>query len=88
MKLQQVLVELQVSVNTPHPPTTKRRQGPAKPKHGIPPTEWSTVLRRVSENQESLRNRAKDYDVSYETVRRVLLASSALSRDVTCTYSA
>jgi hypothetical protein len=43
-----------------------------KPRHGIPPEEWPKVLRRVVENQEPLRKVASDYDVSYETVRRVV----------------
>ena len=72
-KLQQVLAQLQADGNTPLPPLTKRRPGPAKPKHGIPLTEWPTVQRRVLENQEPLRRVASDYGVSHETVRRVLL---------------
>ncbi len=75
LKLQQVLVQLQLNVNTALPLATRKRPGPAKPKHSIPQTEWSNVVRRVVENQEPLRTVAKDYDVSYETVRRVLLAA-------------
>ena len=73
-KLQQLLAQLQTHGNTPLPVLTQRRPGPAKPKHGIPPTEWPTVQRRVLENQESLRQVASDYGVAHETVRRVLLA--------------
>jgi hypothetical protein len=73
-KLQHLLGQLQADGNTPLPLLTQRRPGPAKPKHGIPPTEWSTVQRRVLENQEPLRQVASDYGVSHETVRRVLLA--------------
>jgi len=40
----------------------------------VHPAEWPTVQRRVLENQESLRQGARDYGVSHETVRRVLLA--------------
>ena len=32
------------------------------------------MQRRVLENQESLRRVASDYEVSHETVRRILLA--------------
>jgi hypothetical protein len=73
-KLQQLLAQLQADGNTPLPLITQRRPGPAKPKHGIPLTEWSTVQRRVLENQEPLRQVASDYRVSHETVRRILLA--------------
>jgi len=73
-KLQQALTQLQANRNPPLPAVTGRRPGPAKPKHGIPPTEWPTVQRRVVENQEPLRRVASDYGVSYETVRRVVLA--------------
>ncbi len=68
-------MQLQLDVTMLLPPVTRKRPGPAKPKHGISQKEWSDVVRRVVENQESLRTVAKDYDVSYETVRRVLLAS-------------
>ena len=74
-KLQQVLAQLKVDSNTPLPLMAGRRSGLSKPKHGIPPAEWPTVQRRVLENQESLRQVARDYEVSHETVRRVLLAS-------------
>jgi hypothetical protein len=75
LKLQQVLAQLQIDRTTPLPPATRRRPGPAKPKHGIPPVEWPTVQRRVVENQEPLRKVADDYGVSYETVRRVVQAA-------------
>lgn len=52
-----------------------RRSGPSKLKHGIPPVEWLIVQRRVLENQEPLRQVARDYGVSYETVRRTVIAS-------------
>ena len=75
LKLRQVLAQLQVDGNTPLPPAKRRRPGPAKPKHGIPPREWPTVLRRITENQEPLRKVADDYGVSHETVRRVVRAA-------------
>ncbi len=46
-----------------------------KPQHGIPSAEWPTVLRRVAENQEPLRKVADDYGVSYETIRRIVIAA-------------
>ncbi|HYU73877.1 MAG TPA: hypothetical protein VEL31_14445, partial [Ktedonobacteraceae bacterium] len=74
-KLQRLLE--QVSSTAPHAllPTTKRHPGPKQPRHGIPSEEWPTVLRRVVENQEPLRKVADDYGVSYETIRRTVLAA-------------
>jgi len=60
-----------LSVFSPH---QQRRPGPDKPRHGIPPENWPDVLRRI-EQGETLRQVAKDYHVSYETVRRVLHAT-------------
>jgi hypothetical protein len=74
-KLQQLLTQLQAHENTSLPLLTKRRPGPAKPKHGISPAEWPTVQCRVLENQEPLREVADDYGVSYETVRRTIIAA-------------
>ena len=54
---------------------THRHPGAAKPQHGIPAVEWPTVLRRVVENQEPLRQVADDYGVSYETIRRIVIAA-------------
>ena len=73
-KLQQVLTQLHTNGNTALPLITTRWPGSAKPKHGIAPAEWPTVQRRVLENQEPLRKVARDYGVSHETVRRVVLA--------------
>ncbi|GAC1394128.1 MAG: hypothetical protein NVS4B11_23240 [Ktedonobacteraceae bacterium] len=70
--MQQVLAQLQVSVNTPLPPATKRRQVLAKPKHGVPSAEWPNVMRRVIENKEPLRTVAEAYGVSHETIRRTV----------------
>ncbi len=50
----------------------QRRPGPDNPQWKIPPAEWSTVLRRVEQNKEPLRQIARDYGVSYEAVRRVV----------------
>ncbi len=75
LKLHQVLAQLQVELNVPLASVARKRSASAKLKHGISPTEWSNVVRRVVENQESLRKVAKEYNVSYETVRRVLVAA-------------
>jgi site-specific DNA recombinase len=56
-------------------PITNRHPGPAKPCYEIPAEEWPTVLRRVIENQEPLRKVADDYGVSYETIRRIVIAA-------------
>jgi hypothetical protein len=73
LKMQLVIAQAAIN-NTPFdlPP---RRPGPKKPKHSIPPSEWPTVLHRINENHEPLRTVAKDYEVSYETVRRIMHAS-------------
>ena len=54
----------------------QRSPGPDEPKWKIPPAEWASVVRRVVENREPLRKVAEDYDVSYETVRRVVRATA------------
>ncbi|HZT99029.1 MAG TPA: hypothetical protein VFA10_05185 [Ktedonobacteraceae bacterium] len=56
-------------------PATPRHPGPTKPRRAIPSEEWPTVLRRVVENQEPLRQVARDYGVSYETIRRIIRAA-------------
>ncbi len=60
-KLQHVLAQL----TTPLLPIRQQHPGPKKPKHGIPPIEWPTVMHRVLENHEPLRKVANDYGVSY-----------------------
>jgi hypothetical protein len=45
---------------------------PGNSADGIHSSEWPTVLKRVLEKKESLRNIADDYGVSHETIRRVL----------------
>src|SRR2546430_6110799 len=52
-----------------------RRLGPRNPADGIPSSEWPTVLKRVLEKKESLRNVADDSGVSPETIRRVVRAA-------------
>jgi hypothetical protein len=55
-------------------PPKQRRPGPHELHWKIPPSEWPTVLRRVEQNKESLRQVALDYGVSYETIRRIVRA--------------
>src|ERR1019366_3510494 len=57
------------------PPLLQRRPGPDNPQWKIPSSEWPTVLRRVEQNGEPLRQVARDYGVSYEAVRRVVHAA-------------
>jgi len=52
----------------------QRRPGPATPRRGIPRDQWPEVLHR-SEQGDSLRQIAKSYGVSYETVRRTVKAA-------------
>jgi DNA invertase Pin-like site-specific DNA recombinase len=64
-----------VTIQGDHPlllsqPKTQRRPGPAHPNYGIPPTQWPDVLRRIDQG-EPLRQIAKDYDVSYQTIWRI-----------------
>jgi hypothetical protein len=64
--------EQPVSLVSKQPQLRKqRRPGPAEPHYGISPTHWPDVLRRL-EQGHSLRQIARDYGVSYETVRRTV----------------
>ncbi len=55
-------------------PHSQRQPGPDDPHWKIPPSEWSTVLDRIDQG-ESLRKVARDYNVSYEAIRRVICAA-------------
>src|SRR5947209_8166333 len=68
-KLQKVLSEVVVE-----PLPEQRRPGPRAIPYGIPENEWQIVLARVA-NHESYRSIAKDYQVSRETIRRLVQAS-------------
>ncbi len=48
----------------------QRRPGPKNPNYGIPPTQWPDVICRI-EQDEPLRQIAKDYNVSYQTIWRI-----------------
>jgi hypothetical protein len=58
----------------------QRHRGPEHPHWKIPPSEWPAVLRRV-EQGEPLRKIAREYTVSYETIRRVIRAARLLQAD-------
>jgi Homeodomain-like domain len=62
------------------PPQPQRRPGPATPRRGIPREQWPDVLRRI-EQGDSLRQIAKSYGVSYETVRRVVRTARQHGRE-------
>jgi DNA invertase Pin-like site-specific DNA recombinase len=53
------------------PPKKQRRPGPKNPRYAIPPEYWPDVVRRI-EQGESLRQVAKGYQVSYQTVWRIV----------------
>ena len=56
-----------------HITEVQRRPGPSHPQWKIPQSEWPNVLYRV-EQGETLRQIASHYGVSYEAVRRVVMA--------------
>jgi len=60
------------------PSLPQRRPGPDNPQWKIPPAEWPSVLQRVEEKGEPLRQVARVYGVSYEAVRRVVRAARKL----------
>ena len=56
-----------------NPPLLKyRRPGPEHPNYGIPAELWPTIVHRVVEQKESLRTVAAAYDVSHETIYRII----------------
>ncbi|WP_220194401.1 hypothetical protein [Ktedonospora formicarum] len=61
-------------------PSKQHHPGPNEPHWKIPPSEWPTILRRVERNKEPLRQVALDYEVSYETIRRIVRAARILER--------
>ncbi len=72
-KLQQVLSAIDVE-----PIPEQRRPGPRDIPYGIPEHEWHIVLARVA-HHESYSTIAKDYQVSRETIRRLVQASTQAS---------
>jgi hypothetical protein len=76
-KVQQLLSKNDEKARVSNPPVIdkQRHPGPKKHRYGISPEEWQSIRRRMLENREPLRQVAGDYGVSYETVRRVILAT-------------
>ena len=73
LKVQHLLVGDEL-VQSRNPPLLKRkRPGPKQPNYGIPADLWPTVVQRVVEQKEPLRSVAAAYDISHETIRRILL---------------
>jgi hypothetical protein len=71
-KVQRLLAEDETSEES-HPPVMKhRRPGPKRITYGIPASEWPTVVQRVVEQKEPLRTVAAAYEVSHETIRRIM----------------
>jgi hypothetical protein len=56
----------------------QRRPGPRDIPYGIPEDEWHIVLARVA-GHESYRTIANDYQVSRETIRRLVQAAKQAS---------
>jgi hypothetical protein len=72
LKVQHLLAEDKL-VQSRNPPFLKRRRpGPKQPNYGIPADLWPTVVQRVVEQKEPLRTVAAAYDVSHETIRRIV----------------
>lgn len=55
------------------PQRKQRHPGPDTPHRGVPPEQWPDVLRRV-EQGDSVRELARDYHVSYQTIHRIVQA--------------
>jgi hypothetical protein len=73
LKVQQLLAQDETHNASPPPIGRKRRPGPKQPKYGIPAELWPAVVLRVVEQKESLRTVAAAYEVSHETIRRIML---------------
>ena len=73
--LQRLLALEQLLGSIPPLLPSQQYAGPREPRYGIPAEEWPNVVRRVSENHESLRQVAAEYGVSHETIRRILRTS-------------
>jgi hypothetical protein len=76
LKVQQVRADDEAHDASPPPIVGKRRPGPTHLAHGIPASEWSTVLHRVLEQKEPLRTVAAAYGVSHEMVHRLIRAAT------------
>jgi hypothetical protein len=72
-KVQHLLSKEEPAEGSPPAVIKQRRPGPRYPADSLPASEWPTVRQRVVEQKESLRTVAAAYDVSPETIRRLLL---------------
>ena len=71
-KVQHLLAEDKLFQRSDPPLIKRRRPGPKHPAHGIPTSQWPTVVHRVVEKKEPLRTVAAAYGVSHETIRRIM----------------
>jgi len=72
-KVQQLLAEDELVQRNDPPLIKHRRPGPKHPRYGIPAEHWPKIMHRVVVNNESLRKVADEYNVSHETIRRIML---------------
>jgi hypothetical protein len=73
LKVQHLLVGNEL-LQRSNPPLLKvRRPGPKLPNYAIPNEHWPIIVQRVVEQKEPLRTVAAAYDVSHETIRRIVL---------------
>ena len=73
-KVQHLLAEEEIAQASHSPAVIKhRRPGPKRLAYGIPTTQWPTVVQRIVEQKEPLRNVADDHGISHETIRRIML---------------
>ena len=73
LKVQHLLAGDELFQSSNSPLLQRRRPGPKHPNYGIPADLWPTVVQRVLEQKEPLRNVAAAYDVSHETIRRIMV---------------
>jgi len=73
LKVQHLLAGDELFQSGDPPLLKRRRQGPKHPNSGIPADLWPIVVQRVVEQKEPLRTVAAAYDVSHETIRRIIL---------------
>ena len=73
LKVQHLLAGDELFQSSDPPFLKRRRPGPKHPNYGIPADLWPTVVQRVVEQKEPLRTVAAAYEVSHETIRRIVL---------------
>ena len=72
LKVQHLLAGDELAQSRNPPLLKRRRPGPKHPNYGLPADLWPTVVQRVVEQKELLRTVAAAYDVSHETIRRII----------------